>query len=426
MKICVVGLGYIGLPTAGAFAEAGAYVHGVDINEELINKVSKGENPYVEPGLDELIKKVIGQGMLTVGIRPIEADVFIIAVPTPCTSDHKADLSYCHNAMKAIKPYLRKGNLIILESTVYPGATKEVVLEPLKKKGFKPGKDVYIAHCPERVIPGKIIEELVNNYRVIGGINEKSAEKAKELYSLFVKGEIYTSDIETAEMVKLMENTFRDVNIALANEMAKICNQIGINAWEAIGLANKHPRVNLHQPGPGVGGHCIAVDPYFVIESAPEQSKLIKTARQINRNMPKYVLEMVQSNVIPKKKVAILGLSYKANIDDTRESPSIEIVELLRQKGYIVSAHDPFVEDSAGLKECLYNADCVVITVDHDSFKTLNPEMCEGLMANQLVIDTKNTINHREWREAGFQVLLLGDGQPYNLGVEQKAQISYA
>ncbi|MEG6617378.1 nucleotide sugar dehydrogenase [Peptococcaceae bacterium 1198_IL3148] len=407
-KICVVGLGYIGLPTAAMFASAGLQVHGVDINTKIVEEISQGKCPYVEPGLPELIEEAVRLKKLTVSTTPEKADAFILSVPTPCTKEKQADMKYCNEAMKSIIPYLEEGNLIVLESTVYPGATEDVVIAQLKANGMQ-DKNIYVAHCPERVIPGKIVDELVNNYRVIGGNTNKSAEVAKELYSSFVKGQMYTTNLRTAEMVKLMENTFRDVNIALANEMAKICASLGINVWEAISLANEHPRVNLHQPGPGVGGHCIAVDPYFIIGAAPNLSELITTARKINSSMPGYVVDIVSQKVKKAGKVAVLGLSYKANVDDTRESPSLEIINLLKKKGYLVTAYDPYVPTSIELEECLDHADCVLITVDHTNFKSLNPEVFSLLVANKLIIDTKNIIDHDVWEKAGFEVILLGD-----------------
>lgn len=422
-KVCIMGLGYIGLPTAAMFASSGCDVIGVDVDINKVEMINKKKVPIKEPGLDELIRRVVHNGKLKASTQPEKADAFLITVPTPVTKDKNADLSYVRSACEAIGDYVEPGNIIVLESTVPPLTVEGLVIPILQSYGIDTGK-IYIGHCPERVIPGNILTEIINNDRIVGGVNVESTVAIAELYRIFVKGQILETDCTTAEMVKLMENTYRDVNIALANEFALISDRLGINVWEAISLANKHPRVNLHLPGPGVGGHCIAIDPYFIIESAPEISELTKTARKINRNMPEYVVKLVEANVTPGQKVAVLGLSYKANVDDTRESPSLEIVELLKAKGYKVIAHDPYVEKSASFKECLNKAVCMIITVDHSAFGALDPENCARYLANRMVIDTKNSIDHSMWVEAGYKVVLLGDGGLEPLEVRKEAKLA--
>jgi len=317
----------------------------------------KKENPHIkEPGLNTLVEVRIKSGNLKVQNSPEEADVFIIAVPAPVTKDKKADLQFVKSAAESILPILRKENLVILESTSPPGTTKDFLAPILARSGLKIGEEVYLAYCPERVLPGRILEELIENDRVIGGINLKSAQKAQELYKTFVTGHIFLTDATTAEMVKLMENTYRDVNIALANEFALICEKLGINVWEAIELANKHPRVNIHKPGPGVGGHCIPIDPWFIVALAPETARLIRTARDVNDSKPEHVLNKIRdaintfSMAHPEKSssdvtVALFGLTFKPDTDDLRESPSVKIVWALEEQGVgRILAVEPYID----------------------------------------------------------------------------------
>lgn len=416
-KICVLGLGYIGLPTASILATHGFKVIGVDVNETVINMLEKGKPHIKEPGLKTIVEAAIKSGNLTPTTKPEEADVFIIAVPTPLTEDKRADMGFVKAATESIVPCLHKGNLIILESTSPPGTTKELVVPILTESGLKIGEEVYVAHCPERVLPGRILKEIIENDRIIGGINRESAEKAKELYSTFVEGEIHLTDATTAEMVKLMENTYRDVNIALANELSILCNKLGIDAWKVIGLANKHPRVNLHRPGPGVGGHCLPVDPWFIVEKFPEDAKLIRLSREINDAQPRHVLEAIEKAIqgLKEPKVTILGVSYKGNVDDTRESPAKEIIHLLRERNYITAAYDPrvnsFEVELSGLEEAFQNSDCAVIMADHDEFKYLDPNELGKLMRTKQIIDTRRILDLGKWQEAGFRVHLLGKGE---------------
>lgn len=397
-KICVVGLGYIGLPTAAMFAKSGYQVVGVDINEKAVNLLNQGQIHIEEIGLGELVKMVVDVGRLKGSVTPEHSDIFIISVPTPNYPDHTANLEYVKSATESILPYLKEGNLVIVESTIPPRTIDDFVAPIIQTRGWKVGEEIYLAHCPERVLPGRILIELVENIRIIGGINKVSAIKAAEVYGSFVTGDIITTSTLTAEMSKLMENTFRDVNIALANELAKISDKLGINALEVIELSNKHPRVNLHQPGPGVGGHCLAVDPYFIIEKAPEESPLINYARKINNSMPEFVVEHVEKIVEKNGKVALFGLTYKGNIDDVRESPSLEIISLLKEKEYKVSMYDPHVKQEqvnfqlSSFDDAISQADCILILTDHIEFKGLDEVKIHLKMRNPIVFDTKNCV----------------------------------
>ena len=398
MKICVVGLGYIGLPTAAMFANSGHDVLGVDINEKAVNLLNQGKIHIEEVGLEELVKKVVESGKLKASTTPEEADAFIIAVPTPIYSDHTANLDYVKSATESILPFLKKGNVVIVESTIPPRTIDDFVAPIIQAEGWNVGEEIFLAHCPERVLPGRILIELVENTRIVGGINEISAKKAAQVYGTFVKGDIITTSALTAEMAKLMENTYRDVNIALANELAKISEKLGINALEVIQLANKHPRVNLHQPGPGVGGHCLAVDPYFIIEKAPEEAILINNARKINNSMPEFVVQQVEKMVEKNGKIAVFGLTYKGNIDDVRESPALEIVNLLQEKNYQLSIYDPHVSQEqvpfplSTFDEAINQAECILVLADHNEFKSLDEVKIYLNMKKPLVFDTKNCV----------------------------------
>lgn len=413
--ICVIGLGYIGLPTAAVLADSGHTVVGVDTNAVAVDLISRGKIHITEPYLEEKVASAVQAGRLRAVSVPEPADVFIIAVPTPFTAAKKADLSFVASAAESLVPHLRKGSLVILESTVPPRTTLDVLLPILSKSGLKVGEDLLVAFCPERVLPGKILEELVNNSRVVGGVNEPSAVAAKEVYASFVKGEIFLTDATTAEMTKLMENTYRDVNIALANEFAMIAEQTGVNIWEAIRFANNHPRVNIHQPGPGVGGHCIAVDPWFIVEQAAGKAQLIHTARNINDSMPHHVVatirELTADVAVPK--VALLGQTYKPNVDDCRESPAVEIAEHLRSMGVQIVAYDPLAKDcsTVSLSDALYQADLVVLLVNHDDFRFINPQKIAPLVRRKIIFDTRNALDRCAWESAGFKVFILGEGR---------------
>ena len=374
-KICIIGLGYIGLPAAAMFASNGYKVVGVDINNKVIDALEKGEVIIEEPYLKNIVQQEVISGNLTASKEPQEADVFIIAVSTPLTKDKNADMSFVKKATESIIPYLRKGNIVVLESTSPTGTVKNLIIPILKKSGLKIGEELYIGYCPERVLPGQILFELVNNNRVIGGINRKSAEKIKDLYQTFVKGEIYLTDTITAEMCKIVENTYRDVNIAFANELSKICENIGVDVWEVVKLCNKHPRVNIHLPGPGVGGHCLAVDPWFMVEQNPELAKIIKLARETNDSMPQFIFNKIESilkNIKGAKKVTILGITYKANIDDTRESPIINLIGLLEKHNYKISVVDPYVKEFRhkveNVVEAAKDSGLLILAINHKNF----------------------------------------------------------
>lgn len=416
-KICVLGLGYIGLPTASVLATHGFKVVGVDVNEKVIARLQQGEPHIKEPGLRTLVRAAVKSGNLVPRIRPEEADAFIIAVPTPVTPQKQADLSFVKAAAENIVPVLRRGNLVVLESTCPPGTTRDFLAPILAESGLTVGEEVFVAYCPERVLPGRILKEIVENDRIIGGINPQSAEKAKHLYSTFVEGKLHLTDATTAEMVKLVENIYRDVNIALANELAAACEELGVDAWEVIELANRHPRVSLHRPGPGVGGHCLPVDPWFVVEKLPTQARLIKLSREINDEQPTRVFGLIAEMTadVPGPKVAVLGVSYKGNVDDTRESPARVVIRLLEERGYAVAAHDPYVEEFehglVGIEEALRGADCAVVMTDHDCYRHLDPAALGGLMRNKRILDTRRVLDAPAWRSAGFWVRVLGSGE---------------
>ncbi len=408
-SVSVIGLGYIGLPTASLLATKGFQVHGCDINAHVVDTINRGEIHITEQDLDVLVRSAVNSGQLKAYTEPQAADVFIIAVPTPFQAGFKPDLSYVESSIKAVAPVLKPGNLLILESTSPIGTTEQIAqwLSELRPDLNMPSpqsaadeSDIYIGHCPERVLPGQIIRELVDNDRIVGGINEASVVKASEFYSLFVNGELLTTDARTAEMAKLTENAYRDVNIAFANELSAICEHIDINVWDLIRLANHHPRVNILQPGPGVGGHCIAVDPWFIIDAAPEQTQLIHQARQVNETKPKHVIAKVSAQADRYKApvIACLGLAYKPNIDDLRESPSLYITEelakltlerLLVVEPHIevlpesLQAHSPTVE-LVSVEQALASADIVVVLVKHNQFLEIDRQR----LSEKVIFDT--------------------------------------
>ncbi len=437
-KICVLGLGYIGLPTACTFAAQGIKVLGVDVNTRIVKTLRNGEIHIHEPGLGEMYRQALSSGNLSLSTRPEPADAFIIAVPTPFyehkTGEYKghqyklADMRAVTSAAESIVPFLQKGNLVVLESTSPPRTTVELVGPILARSGLEAGRDFQLAYSPERVLPGKILRELVENARVIGGITPESAEAGAALYSIFVKGDIVQTDATTAEMVKLMENTYRDVNIAIANEFARLAENFGVDIWEAISLANRHPRVKILSPGPGVGGHCISVDPWFFVEKAPELTPLIYAARRVNDEQPEYLLSVVKRAVcgpdfpqdaLKGKKIAALGLAYKPDVDDLRESPAIEVVRLLQEEGAQVKAWEPFKPDAAlpgiemvsGLDEALKDADVILLLVAHSEFIKLQPGDVASKTRARMIVDSVNGWNPAAWQKAGFQVARLGAGR---------------
>ncbi|MFB9714879.1 UDP-N-acetyl-D-mannosamine dehydrogenase [Arthrobacter methylotrophus] len=410
-NVAVIGLGYIGLPTASILATNGLNVIGVDVDQRTVDAVNRGEVTFVEPDLAVQVAGAVSQGRLKATTDTPAAQAYIVAVPTPFRDDHSADLSYIEAAASGIAPQLQGGELIILESTSPPRATRHMAeyilgLRPdLSIDGAGDTSVIHFAHCPERVLPGRVMIELVTNDRIVGGMTPEAAAMAKELYAVFCQGEILVTDDVTAEMAKLVENSYRDVNIAFANELSVISDKIGINVWELIKLANHHPRVNILQPGPGVGGHCIAVDPWFIVAAAPEESRLIRTAREVNDAKPRWVIDKVHDAVagLPADaEIALLGLSFKANIDDLRESPAIEIAARLADElgGRRINISEPHVEslpDSlAGFGNCklrsledaLYRSTIVVLLVDHDSFREVRPIQLEA----KFLIDTRGVL----------------------------------
>ncbi|MFE5294147.1 UDP-N-acetyl-D-mannosamine dehydrogenase [Isoptericola sp. NPDC056618] len=406
----VIGLGYIGLPTAAILASRGVKVVGVDVKPSTVEAVNRGEVPFVEPDLAREVADAVEQGTLRATDTPEPADAFIVAVPTPFQGDHEPDLSCIEEAAKALAPQLRGGELLVLESTSPPGATRamgEWVLEArpdLSLDGADGRPQIHVAHCPERVLPGRVMIELVTNDRIVGGLTPEAARLAKDLYAVFCQGEILLTDAVTAEMAKLVENSYRDVNIAFANELSLIADKVGVDVWELIRLANHHPRVNILQPGPGVGGHCIAVDPWFLVDAAPEQARLVRTAREVNDSKPQWVIDQAVAAVegIDSPTIAALGLAFKADIDDLRESPARRIVAGLadRLPQAQILAVEPHVrelpEDLAGrgnvvLKDLdqIWGADVMIVLVDHSDFRTT---FAEDAIRRTSVIDTRGVL----------------------------------
>lgn len=405
-KICVVGLGYIGLPTAAIFAGKGIDVVGVDTRKDLVEAVNQGRPHFGEPNLDTLVRRVVEDKKLRATMTPEPADAFLIAVPTPFKGDKQPDLSYIEAAATSIAPMLEKGNLVILESTSPIGATEMMtnLLATLRKDLTFPTQlgelsDIRIAHCPERVLPGRILEEVVNNARIIGGMTRKCAQQAVSLYKIVVEGECHVTNARTAELAKLTENAYRDVNIAFANELSVICDKFGINVWEMIRMANLHPRVNILTPGPGVGGHCIAVDPWFIVDSAPGEARLIRNARIINDEKPLYVVKKIEAKArsLVDPVIALFGLAYKPDVDDLRESPAVHIVEMLAQRrtGKLLVVEPHISELPAELKLdnvtlmdfdiALAQANLAVLLVDHSAFLHVDRDV----LKDKFVIDTR-------------------------------------
>ncbi|QMT34527.1 UDP-N-acetyl-D-mannosamine dehydrogenase [Conchiformibius steedae DSM 2580] len=413
--ICIIGLGYIGLPTAATFAANGIKVTGVDVNQHAVDMINQGKIHIIEPDLDVMVKDVVDKGLFSARTEPVQADAYIVAVPTPFKENHEPDLSYIESASKSLAPFLEKGNLVILESTSPVGATEQMAewLANLRPDLVFPQQsydnpDIFIAHCPERVLPGKVLQELISNDRIVGGLTTYCSQKAIELYQVFVKGECVATNARTAEMCKLTENSFRDVNIAFANELSIICEKLNINVWELIGLANRHPRVNILQPGPGVGGHCIAVDPWFIVSKTPEQARLIRTAREVNDAKPEWVINQVKIKITeflqanPEKTindvtVACYGLTFKPDIDDLRESPALNITKQLAEQGLNILAIEPNIKKLPenmpsnitliSLDEMEEKDQAIIhlILVDHREFKKL-------LYTRSILIDTKGLV----------------------------------
>ena len=405
--VSMIGLGYIGLPTAAIFASRKLKVIGVDVNQQAVDTINKGKIHIVEPELDIIVQAAVSQGFLRATTRPEPADAFLIAVPTPFKGDHEPDLAYVEAATQSIAPVLKKGDLVILESTSPVGTTEKVAIwlaEARQDLSFpqQAGEqaDINIAYCPERVLPGRVVHELVSNDRVIGGMTPRCSQRATDLYKTFVEAECIPTNARTAEMCKLTENSFRDVNIAFANELSIICDKLNINVWELVNLANHHPRVNILQPGPGVGGHCIAVDPWFIVSRTPNEARLIHTARKVNDAKPNYVVDQIIAATasVADPVIACLGLAFKPDIDDLRESPAMEVVHLLaaRQAGKILVV-EPHIEtmptaladfgdiELVSVEDAIRSSNVIVMLVSHRDFYKVD----KGLLKGKHVIDTR-------------------------------------
>jgi len=381
-KICIIGLGYIGLPSAALLANRGHQIHGVDVVPEVVDTINKGNIHIVEPDLDTFVRAAVESGKLKASLIPEKADIFIIAVPTPFKDDHVPNIDYVLNATKSIASFLEPGNIVILESTS-PVGTTDRISAVLVEEGVDVN-NLYIAHCPERVLPGKIMIELTKNDRIVGGITPAATKRVAEFYRTFVNGEVLETDAKTAEMSKLVENSSRDVQIAFANELSMICDEIGINVWEVIKLANRHPRVDILQPGTGVGGHCIAVDPWFIVDSSKGQAKLIKEARLRNMYKTEWVIEKIKNTVLlfekeknKSPKIACLGLAFKPNIDDLRESPALYVALSLQRANINILAVEPNINthkefDIYKLEDALEEADIIVYLVSHNEFYNID------------------------------------------------------
>jgi UDP-N-acetyl-D-mannosaminuronic acid dehydrogenase len=381
-KICVIGLGYIGLPTAALLANRGYSVHGVDVVQSTVDTINQGKIHIVEPELDTFVQSAVNSGKLKASLLPVVADIFIIAVPTPFHEGYIPNVDYVISASKAISSYVKEGDIVILESTS-PVGTTELVEETLRDEKVDTNK-LYISHCPERVLPGHIMRELVENDRIVGGLTPEATLKTVEFYETFVSGAVLSTDARTAEMAKLTENSFRDTNIAFANELSMLCDKFDINVWELISLSNRHPRVNILQPGAGVGGHCIAVDPWFIVHAGGETAKMIRTAREVNTYKTEWAIEKIKNAVLEfenkngrKAKVACMGLAFKPDIDDLRESPALYITRRLKTDGIDVLAVEPNIDshkdfEIVDYKEALENADIVTFLVGHKEFKKLD------------------------------------------------------
>lgn len=394
-KVCVMGLGYIGLPTASILANKGYNVVGVDVRADVVETINRGQIHIEEPDLDILVRSGVNSGQLRAATEPEPADVFIICVPTPIREDHSADLSYVETAARAIRPLVREGNLVILESTSPPHTTDKIVVPLALSEGLVPGTNVFVAHCPERVLPGRILLEAVQNDRVVGGVTPHCAQRAREFYETFVNGHVLVTSAVAAEITKLVENSYRDVNIAFANELSILCDRFDVDVWEIISLANRHPRVNILTPGPGVGGHCISVDPWFLVQAAPDQTRLIRTAREVNDSKPAYVVEQVTklAQQFTSPCIGCLGLTYKADVDDLRESPSLEIVrDLLHRNVGQVMACDPYISPRRfsefplyPLSDVLARSQMLVLLTDHRQFR----DIPRRVLQEKVVVDTR-------------------------------------
>jgi len=411
--ICVLGLGYVGLPTAAVLAVNGFRVIGVDVRSDIVEAVNAGHVPIEEVGLRTVLQAAVNSGNLRACVDPQPADAFIIAVPTPIREDHAADLSYVEQAARSIVPHLKQGDLIVLESTVPPGTTEGLLADVLRESGLEPGRDIHVAHCPERVLPGHILSELVQNDRVVGGITPECGERAAALYRVVVEGEVVVTTAVNAEMAKLVENASRDMGIAFANEVVRISALCGADGREVIRLANRHPRVAILDPGPGVGGHCIPVDPWFLVQAAPEVARLVRTAREANDAQPVWVAERAVAEIgdVENPKVSVWGVAYKGNVDDARETPALKAIEALLGKGVRVSAVDfhvrRFPHQLDDIEASVTDADCILLLADHREFGLFDPEAIGKRMRRRILFDTRGCLPRERWEAAGFRVITL-------------------
>ncbi|HEY3676793.1 MAG TPA: nucleotide sugar dehydrogenase [Candidatus Tumulicola sp.] len=414
MNIVVLGLGYVGLPTAALAASAGHEVFGYDADPAMREELRRGFVRGREQDVCDLAKEMLDSGRLHVTDGVESGDAYIVCVPTPSVHD-RPDLRYVNAALADVAKVVQPDQLIAIESTVPPGTTERLVRQAMRAAG-KSFMPVRVVHAPERILPGAILRELRENYRIVGGRTPEDAEAGRALYASFVDARIHVTDLRTAEFVKVIENTYRDVNIALANELALFCEEIDIDVWNAISLANNHPRVNIMQPGPGVGGHCIPIDPQFLADLNPFATELIQASRRVNERMPRLIVRRVTSLVGEPdgdRKVTILGASYKANVDDTRESPSLRVRELLDELGYRTAVYDPVANPALthhDLADALHDTDAVVLAVDHDAFRTLDPFTVGTLVRSRVLIDCRNFYDKTAWKNAGFDVYGLGRG----------------
>lgn len=417
--IAVIGLGYVGLPTAALMARAGLEVFGVDVSERVVGALNAGDCPLGEREVQDIVREALATGRLHASTTPRPADAFIICVPTPVTDEHTADVSMVRAAIRSVAPHVGKGALVILESTSPIGTTRDVIGTELEAVGLDPERDVDVCYCPERVFPGATVREILKNDRVVGGLTPKAATRAKALYQSFCEGVPVTTTAEGAEFSKLMENTFRDVNIGLANVFARIAEEAGVDVREVIALANRHPRVNVHTPGPGVGGHCIPVDPWFLIERFGEQADLLKTARAVNDGQAARLLARAEAEGLTAgARVAVLGAAYRGNLDDARDSPTGHLLGALAEGGYDAVVHDSFVSDmhlpgglevrlTSDLAEALNGADAVIVMTDHDEYRALSPTRFEA-MRGRLIADGRGVLSETAFARAGYTLVPVG------------------
>jgi UDP-N-acetyl-D-mannosaminuronic acid dehydrogenase len=430
VKICVIGLGYVGLPTAALAAGCGHTVSGYDNNAQLRESLRAGQTSGYEKDVGEVVASAIREERLVISDRVEPADAYIVCVPTPTISG-RPDMRHVESALAAVAAVVSAEELVVVESTVPPGTTERAVRQALRTTG-KSFINVRIAHAPERILPGDIMRELRENDRIVGGRTPEDAASARDLYASFVSGRIHVTDLRTAEFVKVIENTYRDVNIALANELALFCEEIDIDVWRAISLANNHPRVNILKPGPGVGGHCIPIDPRFLADQNPFATELIQASRRVNERMPNLIVRRVVSLIGEgdgERKVTILGASYKANVDDVRESPARRIGDLLEERGFRTSVYDPVARlpnAAQSLQEAAEGSDAILLAVDHDAFREVDPLGLAPIVRSRILIDCHNFFSEQTWSAAGFRIYGLGRGSHFTLPQASRQQSSSA